>query len=160
MPHGLERVGEVFDGRRFPIVGPDDGDDVEAAPHIKNVIALLELDGRDREPPLFLKVNGLDRRAVPPRFYLDKHQGIAIACDQVDFAKRSAISADQDAQAFTLQESRCGPLGSAPNTRFIIARMIDVLGVRPSRPVPPLAGGSVNSEILFDITRFGTPRPG
>src|SRR4051812_9991899 len=68
----LEGVADVLDLGAAAVLGPDDGDDIEAAALLEQAMAFEEVEGGQCQPPLLLRRDSLRRRAPAPGFHLDE----------------------------------------------------------------------------------------
>jgi hypothetical protein len=87
-------------------LGPDDRHHIKAASLLEQVVPAQEMNGRQREPSLLFRRDGVSRRAATTRLYLDKNQDISLAGHQIDLTPRRVITTRDDPQAAPAQESR------------------------------------------------------
>src|SRR5262245_29572573 len=114
-PDGLKGMDELPDVGFAPAGGPVDGDDVETGGPTEQAVAVQKVQGRLGQAALFDCVHGLGRPAgVWPfrRADLHEHQAVAVQGNDVEFADRAGVVADQYAQAVALQVAGGGALGA------------------------------------------------
>jgi hypothetical protein len=152
-PDCFERVGEVFDGGRAAVVGPNDRDDVEPAALLEQAVLLEKLEGGERQAVLFFQGDRLGGLALPARLDLDEDQCRAVAGDEVDLPARGPVAAHQNVKPLAPQASRGRAFASVsqpsvqkgPHDRVHGCEALPV-GSNARAPV-----ALADAEILFDL---------
>jgi hypothetical protein len=102
----LEGARLVCDDRVFGFVLPDDGNDVETAAMLKQLVFLQPGKSRLCEVSSFLRVDSLTGCSRAAGFDLDENDGVSVQADEVDFSPTSFILPRQNSHAGFLEELR------------------------------------------------------
>lgn len=98
----------MLDLRFIAIIGPCDGDDVEARWAVKQAVAFEECQGKTRELGLFALIDGVGGMAGvgrPAGLYFDENDGLAVKGHEIQLAQFIARAAGQRLVAELLEES-------------------------------------------------------
>jgi hypothetical protein len=87
-----------------------DGNDVEPAWPITEMMTHHEIVRQPHDPPLFLRrhgLGGITKRVVVPRLHLDEHQRGTIVRDDIDFASPTSVPPGNDCVPTALELPAC-----------------------------------------------------